>query len=307
MTDKSIFNNWTSTYANIFSYMNLPLTRELEEGIDAVIMGIPYDLATTGRSGTRFGPTGIRQAASFLRWEEARWPWQFTLQDRLKIVDYGDISFEDGNSDDMLELVTKTARQIMVAGKTLVSLGGDHFVTLPLLRAAHQVHGALAMVHFDAHADSDDDGKYNHGSMFFHAPLEGLIDPDSTVQIGIRTQYPYKDHKFKVIHGPEANARSAEDIAAEIRQVVGDKKTYLTFDIDCLDPAYAPGTGTPVSGGISSDKAMQIIRLLGDLNIVAADLVEVAPAYDHGDITSLVGATLVLEMLYLLASGKDTA
>ena len=124
------------------------------------------------------------------------------------------------------------------------------------------------------------------------------------MQVGIRTQYPYDIHEFKVIHGPEANDLSAAEIAAQIKAVVGDRKVYLTFDIDCLDPAYAPGTGTPVSGGITSNKAMQIIRELGDLDIVAMDLMEVAPSYDSGDVTSLAGATLALEMLYLVASRK---
>ncbi len=304
MSTDSIITGDNNTYANIFTYMGLPLSRELGDEVDAVVMGVPYDLATTGRSGTRFGPNGIRQASSILRWEKARWPWKFNLQDRLNIIDYGDITFEDGNHAEMTELVTETAAEIMAAGKMLLTLGGDHFITLPLLRAAHRVHGELAMVHFDAHADADDDGEYNHGAMFFHAPREGLIDPAATVQIGIRTQYPYDIHEFTVIHGPEANDLPAAEIAAQIKAVVGDRKVYLTFDIDCLDPAYAPGTGTPVSGGLTSDKAMQIIRLLGELDIVAMDVMEVAPSYDHGDITSLAGATLALEMLYLAASRK---
>lgn len=304
MTTESIFGADSNTYANIFTYMGLPLSRDLSDEVDAVVMGVPYDLATTGRSGTRFGPTGVRQASSILRWEKARWPWKFDLQERLNIIDYGDITFQDGNHEEMTELVTETAAEIMAAGKTLLTLGGDHFITLPLLRAAHRVHGELAMVHFDAHADADEDGKYNHGAMFFHAPREGLIDPKATVQVGIRTQYPYDIHEFKVIHGPEANDLSAAEIAAQIKAVVGDRKVYLTFDIDCLDPAYAPGTGTPVSGGITSNKAMQIIRELGDLDIVAMDLMEVAPSYDSGDVTSLAGATLALEMLYLVASRK---
>ncbi len=302
---ETLFGLGGNTYANIFTYMGLPLSRDLSDDVDAVVMGVPYDLATTGRSGTRFGPTGIRQASSQLRWEEKRWPWRFSLADKLKVIDYGDITFDDGDSDDMMETVVAEASKIMAAGKTLLTLGGDHFITLPLLRAAHQQFGKVALLHFDAHTDNEkNDGKYNHGSMFYHAPTEGLIDSDKSIQIGIRTEYDYDNHPFTVLDAAWSNTHSAEDIVAKIKATVGDSPVYLSFDIDCLDPAYAPGTGTPVAGGISSDKAMQIIRALGDLNIVAMDLMEVAPAYDHADITSLAGATLALEMLYMMAAKR---
>ncbi len=305
MSNQNLFGAGANTYANIFTYMGIPLSRDLSDQVDAVVMGVPYDLATSGRSGTRFGPTGIRQASSQLRWEEKRWPWTFCLADKLKTIDYGDLSFGDGDSDDMLDRVTAEATKIMASEKILLTLGGDHFITLPLLRAAAKQHGKLALVHFDAHTDNEEsDLAYNHGSMFYHAPRENLIDTDKSIQIGIRTEYDYDNHEFDVVDASWANTHSVEEIVGRVKARVGDSPVYLSFDIDCLDPAYAPGTGTPVAGGITSDRAMQILRALQGLNIVAMDLMEVAPAYDHAEITSLAGATIALEMLHVVAASK---
>ncbi|ROS01234.1 agmatinase [Sinobacterium caligoides] len=302
MSDSPIFGD-ISLYANNFSYMGRRLTRELTDDIDAVVLGIPYDMATTGRPGTRFGPNGVRQASVSLRWEEARWPWRFVLFDRLQVVDYGDVDFQPGNDADMVKRVQHDAGRILAAGKKLVSFGGDHFVTLPLLRAAHKVHGKMALIHFDAHTDTYADGsEYDHGTMFYHAPKERLIDTEHSIQVGIRTEYGYDDHPFAVIDAATANDLQAEQIVQQIKARVGDLPVYLTFDIDCLDPAYAPGTGTPVIGGLTSDLALKIIRGLAGVNIVAADVVEVAPCYDQSDITALAGATLALEMLHLFVS-----
>jgi agmatinase len=296
------FVNDISLYANNFSYMGRTLSRELSDDVDAVVLGVPYDMATTGRSGTRFGPNGVRQASVNLRWEEARWPWRFTLFEQLNAIDYGDVDFEPGNSQHMVHQVLADAGKIFAAGKKLLSFGGDHFVTLPLLQAAHQTHGVMALVHFDAHTDTySEGGEFDHGTMFYRAPKMGLIDPAHSVQIGIRTEYGYDNHDFEVIDAAQANDQSAEAIVEKIRQRVGNLPVYVTFDIDCLDPAFAPGTGTPVVGGLSSDKAMKIIRGLQSLNIVAADVVEVAPCYDQSDITALAGASIGLEFLHLFA------
>ena len=304
MTDKSVPINDTSFYANVFSYMGLPLSRDLaDESVNAVVMGIPYDLGTSGRSGARSGPTAIRQASANLRWEEQRWPWDFTLAERLKAVDCGDIDFLWGDSDGMLSAVEEQAALITGAGKTLVSFGGDHFVTLPLLRGHARTHGKLALIHFDAHTDSyEDGGAYNHGCMFCRAPREGLIDPSHSVQVGIRTDYDKPAHEFEVIDAHRANEQSVDDTVAAIRARVGDHPAYLTFDIDCLDPAFAPGTGTPVVGGLSTSRVLRILQGIADLNIVGFDVVEVAPAYDHADVTALAGATLALQFLYMRAS-----
>ena len=295
-----------SIYANVFSFMGLPLGRDVSAAnLDAVVMGIPYDLGTTGRAGARSGPNAIRQASANLRWEESRWPWDFCLVDRLKVIDYGDLAFSSGDSEDMMAQVQKAARAIIEANKTLVALGGDHFVTLPLLRAQAAVHGKLALIHFDAHTDTyDEHEKYDHGSMFYHAPREGLVDPARSVQIGIRTDYEKPGHAFQVIDADEAQEQPVAEIIDAIRARVGDSAAYLTFDIDCLDPAFAPGTGTPVVGGLSSNRVLRILRGIADLNIVGFDVVEVAPAYDTAQVTALAGASLALEFLYMSASRR---
>lgn len=304
MTDKTVPVDSLSLYSNIFSFMGLPLSRRLDDdSVNAVIMGVPYDLGTSGRAGTRSGPQAIRQASANMRWEEKRWPWDFALAQRLQAIDYGDVDFLFGDSDDMLQKTEEAAASITAAGKTLVSFGGDHFVALPLLRGHARTHCKLALIHFDAHTDSyEDAGKYNHGCMFYRAPREGLIDPAHSVQIGIRTDYDRANHEFEVIDAHRANEQPVDATVAAIRSRVGDRPAYLTFDIDCLDPAFAPGTGTPVVGGLSTSRAMRILQGIADLNIVGFDVVEVSPAYDHGDITALAGASLALQFLYMRAS-----
>jgi len=305
MSNKDFPNSY-SMFANVYSYMGLPLTRNIDSA-DVVVMGIPYDLGTTGRAGTRHGPQGVRLVSGNLRWEEKRWPWQFSAMDRLQVIDYGDLEFKPSESCSMIETVIEHAGAVHAKGKKTLSFGGDHFVTLPLLRAVHEQHGPVALVHFDAHTDTytpeyDEPESYDHGCMFYYAPKEGLVDSDHSIQVGIRTEYDNQSHLFEVIDAASANDLSSTDVVKAIRQRVGDMPVYLTFDIDCLDPAYAPGTGTPVVGGITTDRALKIIRGLQGLNIVGADVVEVAPSYDHAEITALAAATIGLEILYVMAS-----
>jgi agmatinase len=284
-------------------FLEFPVTRELSDDIDVAILGVPYDLATTGRAGARSGPQGIRQASWHMSWEEQHWPWRFALGDRLKVVDFGDVVFDTGNSAQMVEILRSDARQVLEAGKTLLSLGGDHFVSLPLLHEHFAKHGPVSLIHFDAHSDTEKiDGIVNHGSMFRSAMDEGLIDAGRSVQIGIRTEYERAGHPMAVLDAAWVNAHTPEQTARAIQRVVGDKPAYLTFDIDCLDPAFAPGTGTPVPGGLSTDRALKILRELAGCNLVGMDVVEVAPAYDHAEITSLAAAALVLELLYVFAA-----
>ncbi|MGR5141254.1 agmatinase [Photobacterium sp. DNB23_23_1] len=294
-----------SLTANAFGFLRQPLEfNPLATDADVIITGVPFDMATTGRSGSRMGPNAIRQVSTHLAWEGKRWPWTFELKNKLSIADCGDLVFDCGDAAQMCERLEHHATSLLEAGKTLLTFGGDHFVTLPLLRAHGKKFGKMALIHFDAHTDTYDMGsQFDHGTMFYHAPNEGLIDPEHSVQIGIRTDYNNK-LGFSVLDAGTANDWSVEQIVEKIKLTVGDMPVYLTFDIDCLDPAFAPGTGTPVCGGLTSDKALKIIRGLQGINLVGMDVVEVAPAYDHADMTALAAATIATDLLHLYASGK---
>ena len=302
MTEPDMHDD-VSLYANLFGYLGCPLSDDpLHDKADVAILGVPYDLGTSGRAGTRSGPGAIRQASGNLRWEEARWPWPYALADRLKVIDCGDLVYAPGDSAGFTQSLQDRAVDILRSGKTLLSFGGDHFITLPLLRAHHAVHGELALVHFDAHTDTYEQGsEFDHGTMFRRAPREGLIDTDCSIQVGIRTEYEPSTHAFAVLDTDWVHNHGPVEVAQAILDRVGKRKVYLTFDIDCLDPAFAPGTGTPVAGGLSSNMALQILRGLKGLDIVGMDVVEVAPAYDQAEVTALAAATLGLEMLYLQA------
>lgn len=292
-----------SLTSNAFGFLRFPLDFEPQNSdADVIITGVPFDMATSGRAGTRFGPNAIRQISTQLAWEEKRYPWAFALKDRLKVSDCGDLVYAFGDNQNMCDLLTEHADKLIRKGKKLLTFGGDHFITLPLLRAHARNYGKLSLIHFDAHSDTYANGSaFDHGTMFYHAPKEGLIDPSRSVQIGIRTEYS-ADDGFLVLDGAKACDMSADEVVQAIADRVGNNMCYLTFDIDCLDPAYAPGTGTPVIGGLSTDKILKILRGLKDLEIVGYDIVEVSPAYDHSEITSLAAATIALEMLYMEAS-----
>ncbi|WP_415231391.1 agmatinase [Psychromonas sp.] len=298
----AIFNQVdNSIYSNAMTFLRLPMPVDpLSAQADIAVLGLPFDLATTGRSGARMGPTAIRQASINLAWEGKRFPWKFNLLKETKIIDAGDLVYSTGDANEFTQKVEAAATQLLSSGKTVLSLGGDHFVTLPLLRAHHQKFGKMALIHFDAHTDTYNNGSaYDHGTMFYHAPNEGLIDPQKSVQIGIRTAYHQSGHGFNVIDAPQANDMSVAQITSLIKEKVQNMPVYLTFDIDCLDPAFAPGTGTPVCGGLSTDKILKILRALTDINIIGMDVVEVAPAYDNSEITALAAATIAVELLHL--------
>ncbi len=296
-----------SIVGNNFGFLGRPLRADAQ-GADVAVIGVPYDMGTSGRAGTRHGPQGIRAASSNLRWEERRWPWRFNLFERLDVVDCGDIVFPPGESQAMVDALEAAITGHLVAGRKPLVLGGDHFITLPILRAIARHRGqAVRMVHFDAHTDNEatDETRYYHGSMFYHAPREGILDAESSVQVGIRTEYNYENHPFTVIDAEQVARGGVDAVIAEVREVVGNGPVYVTFDIDCLDPAFAPGTGTPVAGGLGTAQALPILRGLKGLDLLGMDIVEVAPCYDHAEITSLAAATLGLEFLYLLASQED--
>lgn len=297
-----------SLYANAMTFLRRPLVpNPLTVDADVVVLGVPLDLATSGRPGARMGPDAIRRASVNLAWEGKKFPWEFSLLNSKKIIDAGDLVFDTGDAEDLSLRLEAAVGEILNQGKTVLCLGGDHYITLPVLRAYKKHYGKMALIHFDAHTDTYSNGsRYDHGTMFYHAPKEGLISPAHSVQIGIRTEYDYSNHSFNVIDAMQANELSAEEIVCQIKKVVGKRPVYFTFDIDCLDPAYAPGTGTPVCGGMNTDKILKVIRLLQGINIIGMDVVEVSPSYDHSDITALAAATIAYELLYLWSTNPYT-
>ena len=293
------------TYAGVLSFLRRPYTRDLT-GVDVAISGIPLDLATTFRPGSRFGPAAVR-AASVQLAELTPFPWGFDPFDDLTAIDYGDCWFDAHNPLTIREAIESHARTILASGARMLTFGGDHYITYPLLRAHAEKFGQpLALIHFDAHCDTwpdDNPDSLNHGTMFYKAIKEGLIDPQRSVQIGIRT---WNDDfmGMHILDAPWVHAHGVEATVAKILAIVGDAPTYLTFDIDCLDPAFAPGTGTPVSGGLSSAQALGIVRAMEPVNLVGADVVEVAPPYDQTGNTALVGASIMFEILCLVADSN---
>ncbi len=289
-----------SLYSNAMTFLRQPLNyRPQESDADVVITGVPFDLACTGRSGSRMGPDAIRKASVNLAWEGKRWPWDFNLTKEIKIEDCGDLVFDCGDPAQMSERLEAHATRLIEQGKTLLSFGGDHYVALPLLRAHAKKHGEMAIIHFDAHTDTySQGGAYDHGTMFYHAANEGIVSPKDSIQIGIRTEHSH-ELGYNVIDAAQANDLTVEQIVEKVKATVGDRPVYLTFDIDCLDPAHAPGTGTPVIGGMTSDKVLKVLRGFQGINIVGMDVVEVAPAYDNSDLTSIAAATIATELLYV--------
>jgi agmatinase len=289
------------TYGGALSFMRRKFTKDMN-GVDIAVTGIPLDTATTNRPGARFGPRAIRAASSIMAWEKP-YGMEFDPFDKLAVVDAGDCYFDHGRPESTPEEIEAHAFGIIEQGPALLALGGDHFVSYPLLRAHHRKHGGpLSMLHFDAHSDTwaDENDRIDHGTMFWWAAKNGLVDPASSVQIGIRTTNP-DTLGFNVIDAPDVHASGVEAVVARTREILGSRPVYLTFDIDCLDPSYAPGTGTPVCGGLTTHQAMSVLRGLAGINVIGMDVVEVAPAYDAGEITALAGAHLAMEMLYLYA------
>jgi agmatinase len=291
---------------NFPTFMECNLSREfLGDAVDVVVSGVPFDLASTERPGARFGPEAIRRASSFLAWELRRWPWNFHVFDILNVVDCGDLSLDPVSGDQMVSQLQLHTAQILAKGKTMLTLGGDHFISLPLLREHAKQHGPVGLIQFDAHTDTEEQhSPYDHGTMFFHAVNEGILIPERSVQIGVRTEYDKPNHEFTVLDAAWVMDHRPQEVVARIKRVVEDHCVYVTFDTDCLDPAFAPGTGTPVVGGLSTDLALKIIRGLVGCNLIGMDIVEVCPPYDHADITALAAATLGLELLYVLAANR---
>ena len=289
------------TYSGALSFARRKYSKNLAEA-ELAVTGVPFDTATTSRAGARFGPRAIRAASTEVAWQR-NWPWEFDPFEVLKTVDYGDCYFDHGRPEQVPAAIEAHARTIIDGDVAMLALGGDHFLTLPVLRAHARKHGPLSLLHFDAHTDTweDEDGRIDHGTMFFHAVKEGLVVPARSVQVGIRTTNE-KPLGFNIRDAAWVHAHGIGELIAAIKEIIGEHKTYITFDIDCVDPAFAPGTGTPVCGGLSSTQALQTVRGLRGINVVGMDVVEVSPPYDHAEITALLGATLAYDLICLYAA-----
>lgn len=291
------------TYGGALSFLRRRYSRDLD-GVDVAVMGVPYDAAVTYRPGCRLGPRAIR-AASVQLAELKAFPFGFDPFDVLSVVDTGDCMIDPHQPHTVADTITQAARSIIETGTKLLSFGGDHFVAYPLIRAHAERHGPVALVQFDAHCDTwEDDGtRLDHGTMFARAASEGIIDVSKSTQVGLRT-YNDSDHGFEILTAPWVHRNGVDAALDVIRTRAGDAPLYLSFDIDGLDPAFAPGTGTPVSGGLASWQALELVRGLEGLNLIGMDLVEVSPAYDHAEITAIAAATVAHDWLCLLAAAK---
>lgn len=275
-------------------------------GLDIAIVGVPLDIGTSNRSGTRYGPRQIRNESVLVR------PYGMATRaapfDSFQVADVGDVALNTFNLLKSVDIIESHFDGLVGAGVKTMTLGGDHTIALPILRALHKVHGKMALVHVDAHADINDvmfGEKITHGTIFRRAVEEGLVDASKMVQIGLRTtgyaadDFDWsRDQGARVVQAEECWYKSLDPLMEQVREQIGpDVPTYLTFDIDGLDPSVAPGTGTPEPGGLTASQGIEIIRGCFGLNLVGADLVEVSPPYDTTGNTSLLAANLVFEML----------
>ncbi len=296
--------SFENTFAGVTSFLRRRYTKDLA-GVDLAVTGIPFDCAVTNRPGTRLGPRAIR-AASALQAPDPPYGWAVDPMSEMNVVDYGDLAFDYANIPAFPAALEAHVAGILEAGAAALCLGGDHYITFPVLRAHVKKHGPLSLIQFDAHTDTwpdDDMTRIDHGTMFYKAVKEGLIDPARSVQIGIRTSNA-DPLGVNIIDAPEVHRIGPEAVAERVRSIVGEGRCYLTFDIDCLDPAFAPGTGTPVAGGLSSAQAFAILRALSGIDLVGMDVVEVSPPFDHGGITAVAGAHMAVELMCLWASGR---
>jgi agmatinase len=293
------------TYGGALSFMRRRYAKDAG-GADLAIWGVPFDAATSNRPGARFGPRAIRAASAILE-GDPQYPWGFDPFARLTAVDVGDCALDYGNHDEVPGEIEQQAKEILATGATLLTLGGDHFVTYPLLKAHAAKHGPLALVQFDAHQDTwhPETGRIDHGSFVARAAIEGLIDVKHSIQIGIRTIAP-ATHGIEIVGGNAVETLGVEGVVKKVLKRVGKQKAYLSFDIDALDPAFAPGTGTPVAGGLTSREALMILHGLAPLNFAGFDVMEVSPPYDHSEITALAAAHVAMHCVGLAALRRGT-
>ncbi|WP_309620386.1 agmatinase [Salinibacterium sp.] len=299
-------------YAGAATFARLPTLDEVDVA-DVVVLGIPFDSGVSYRPGARFGPSHIREASRLLRpYNPSQQVEPFAVQ---QVVDGGDVAVNPFSIDEALRQIEAAATPLLETGAKLVVLGGDHTIALPLLRATAAKHGPLAVIHFDAHLDTWDTyfgAEYTHGTPFRRASEEGLLAPDSCIHLGIRGPlYSTGDLSddgdlgFQIVHATEIDDIGVPGIIERMLARVGDRPIYLSVDIDVLDPAFAPGTGTPEAGGFTSRELLAIIRALASRNLVGADVVEVAPAYDHAQITGVAAAHVVYEIISAMSPTRE--
>jgi len=299
-------------FMGISTFMRLPATRDLHD-VDVAILGIPFDSGTSYRSGTRFGPRKIREVSAML------WGHNpvlgITPLDVLSVVDYGDVSVNPTSIEKTMTAIINTAGEVLNSGAKIIALGGDHSITLPLLRATEKIYGTLSLVHIDAHIDTweeeFEDSPYSHGTPFRNALQEGLIREGEYIQIGIRGplsgENDYDDARAlgaKIITIHDVFEQGIPWVLEKVQQICKGP-VYVSIDIDSADPAYAPGTGTPEVGGVTSYQLLQLVRGLQGLNLVGFDIVEVSPPYDHGDITAMLASNIAFEYLSLISLDKS--
>lgn len=307
MTNQPIGGNELARFSGPGTFMRLPAA-ETAKGLDVAIVGVPMDHGTSWRSGTRFGPKELRSQSAMIR------PYNIQTGaapfDSLNCADLGDVPINTFNLSDTIDIISRHYDDILKHDVVPMTLGGDHTLTLPILRAIAKKHGPVGLIHVDAHADVSDTmfgEREVHGTVFRRAYEEKLIAPDRVWQVGLRgTGYSAEDFDdplewgFKMILAQEIWHKSLIPLAEQIRSEMGEGPVYISYDIDSLDPAYAPGTGTPEIGGLTTPQAMELIRGLKGLNIVGCDMVEVSPPYDTSGNTALTGANLMFEMLSIL-------
>jgi guanidinobutyrase / D-arginase len=296
------------------TFARLPRIDEVPKA-DVAVVGVPFDSAVSYRPGARFGPAHVRAASKLLRtFNPVQNIEPFAVQ---QVVDAGDIACNPFDIGEAIRQIDQGAREIAGTGAKLMTIGGDHTIALPLLRVMHEMHGPIAVVHFDAHLDTWDTyfgAPYTHGTPFRRASEEGLIDKTASIHVGIRGPlYSPQDLSddqvlgFQVIGAHDMDDLGWRGVVERIRARVGDRPTYVSLDIDVLDPSFAPGTGTPEAGGLTSRELLNILRAFAELNLVGADVVEVAPAYDHAEITGVAASHAAFELISAMALRTGTA
>ena len=291
--------SFENAFGGATSFLRRTYIKDLS-GVDLAITGVPFDQAVTHRPGTRFGPRAIREASSLQPYDPP-YGWPTNPLDDMNIIDYGDLAFDYAKTSEFPGLLTAHIAKILAAGAGSITLGGDHYITLPILRAYAEKFGPLAVIHFDAHSDlwpDDDLTRIDLGTMMYKAVKQGYVDAKRSVQIGIRTTT--EDYLgVNVIDARAVHEGGVAAAVAKVRAIVGDAPTYVTFDIDALDPSVAPGTGTPVWGGLHSWQAAAMLRDLAGVNMVGGDVVEVSPPYDTTGATAIAGAHVAYELICL--------